>query len=250
MHQTKYFPVFILFLLGSLGCGNREYYVPNTENSVSHKIIDIETPSFQTAHPQAQKLLSDSFYWDPINETSPFGNDLGVHTYFEYNEWKQKNVNGKPSALLHDLINELGVLPFDINTSSPTAVKQYISTPATVDTALIDWAMAAAKKENIGNNPPPRPPIKNISDDELRRTMIKSASQAGSQNLVLIDDIIIALGFSQYTQDGKIDPKIKDLTRTAIERQLLPLMIETWPNDYKPVRKQLLNIMLDDVNKM
>lgn len=208
--------------------------------------MELGPPTFVTAHPNAKKLLKESFYWDPIEETAPFGNDLGYDAYYSFAEWNQKPNNGNIINLLNQLIDEIGVASFDIKSTDAEVVKKYITRPTEVDTSMIDMVIEQNKKSASFNNSPKN----NKPDEEIRKLLIESASQRGNLNLLSIDNIIIGLGYSQFVQSGKIDAELKSLTAIAIQRQLLPLILETWPEDYKEIRKEQLEIMLSDVNDM
>jgi uncharacterized protein YfeS len=63
------------------------------------------------------------------------------------------------------------------------------------------------------------------------------------------DNAIIGVGFAQFVLEGHIENDIKDLTTTAIKRQLLPLLINRYDEDYRGKRKEQLNKMLEVVKK-
>jgi len=44
--------------------------------------------SFKNAHPNAQALMKDDFYWSPIEETAPFGSDDGWEAAYGFREWR------------------------------------------------------------------------------------------------------------------------------------------------------------------
>ena len=45
-------------------------------------------------HPRAQKLASDEWFWDCVDELAPFGSDEGADAYLEFRSWRKKH----PSA--------------------------------------------------------------------------------------------------------------------------------------------------------
>ena len=66
-----------------------------------------------------------------------------------------------------------------------------------------------------------------------------------------IDAAIVAIAFGQLYLEGTIDKDFKELTKTAIKRELIPELLNLWPQEYKPVREKELKKMLaviDQVN--
>ncbi|HSV11878.1 MAG TPA: hypothetical protein VLI68_13975, partial [Hanamia sp.] len=57
------------------GCSNGQ----TKNNNVTHqnKAMDNFEYTFKSANPKAQALMTDEFYWSPIEETAPFGSDDG-----------------------------------------------------------------------------------------------------------------------------------------------------------------------------
>ncbi len=49
-----------------------------------------------TAHARAREMLLEPFFWDCVDEETPFGSDEGHDAYFEYRRWRAAN----PSAPL------------------------------------------------------------------------------------------------------------------------------------------------------
>ena len=63
------------------------------------------------------------------------------------------------------------------------------------------------------------------------------------------DNAIIGIGFAQFVLEGRIDNDIKSLTIIAIKRQMLPLFINRYDDNYRDKRKQQLTKMLEVINK-
>ena len=72
---------------------------------------------------------------------------------------------------------------------------------------------------------------------------------AGSM-LVGQDNAIIAVGFGQFVLEGRIDKDIQDLTKTAITRELNPVLLRQFREDYHETRRIQLNKMLVSLDKM
>jgi uncharacterized protein YfeS len=47
--------------------------------------------SRETAHPNARRLMKAEFYWDILDEDSPFGNDTGADALEFYRAWIESN---------------------------------------------------------------------------------------------------------------------------------------------------------------
>ena len=72
----------------------------------------------------------------------------------------------------------------------------------------------------------------------------------GALYLLGQDNAIIGIGFAQFVSEGRIDNDIKGLTITAINRQLLPLFINSYAPNYRDKRKEQLIKMLEVINKV
>ena len=72
------------------------------------------SPTFEKAHPKAKALLKEDFYFSPIDETAPFGNDDGADTYAGFKDWRQTHINDNPKIFLLDQIDYWSYPKFDI----------------------------------------------------------------------------------------------------------------------------------------
>ena len=67
----------------------------------------------------------------------------------------------------------------------------------------------------------------------------------GTTAKILVDNITIAVGMSQFIHEGKMNEEVKKFTREAIERQMTDEMIDLADeDDYKDVRRSILTKML------
>jgi uncharacterized protein YfeS len=68
-----------------------------------------EALSSKTSHPDFVKFLKASFYYDCLDEFSPFGNDEGADLLYNLEDWYQEN-NGKGDIVqwLFNTIDEYG----------------------------------------------------------------------------------------------------------------------------------------------
>ena len=62
----------------------------------------------QNAHPKAQEILIEEFYWDPTEEAAPFGSDDGNDAFYGFLAWRKENREEKPFQYVQELIDEWG----------------------------------------------------------------------------------------------------------------------------------------------
>jgi uncharacterized protein YfeS len=105
-----------------LNCTGRQ----QNEPTESEAMADFEL-SPDNAHPNAKKLLTEDFFWSPIEETGPFGNDDGSDCFFGFVEWRMENKNESPVTYLKGIIQEWGYPTFDLNITDAEKVKQLLS---------------------------------------------------------------------------------------------------------------------------
>jgi uncharacterized protein YfeS len=58
----------------------------------------------EKAHPKAAKLLKAEFFWDCVDENSPFGNDNGADALQQYRLWRANNPGGDPVQFIKELL--------------------------------------------------------------------------------------------------------------------------------------------------
>lgn len=64
--------------------------------------------SLEAAHPAARMLLTEEFYWSPIEETSPFGSDDGADAFYQFKEWRESNPTASPFIFIEALLDDWG----------------------------------------------------------------------------------------------------------------------------------------------
>lgn len=89
-----------------------------------------------------------------------------------------------------------------------------------------------------------------FSEEQFKELITTISGGMGETFLTGIDNAIIGVGFGQFVLEGKIDEDIKALTQTAIKRELLPILLEKWTNEYQASRVNQLNQMLKVLDKM
>jgi uncharacterized protein YfeS len=55
-------------------------------------------------HPTAARILTDAFYWDCVDDNSPFGNDTGADTLHFFHEWREQHPEANPVIFLDELL--------------------------------------------------------------------------------------------------------------------------------------------------
>lgn len=66
----------------------------------------------------AQKIMDQSFYFDTIDEFTPFGNFIGGDTFYSYCEWRNQNPNTNVKKFVVENMWELGIFNFDLSLNS------------------------------------------------------------------------------------------------------------------------------------
>jgi hypothetical protein len=121
---VRYFmrPQIIAYLLFTLtACGqtkdNSQKGSAIPKNDTTQKLpknMSEYSPTFDKAHPKAKALLKEEFYFSPIDETGPFGNDDGADTYAGFKDWRKTHANENPKVFLLEQIDYWGYPKFDI----------------------------------------------------------------------------------------------------------------------------------------
>src|SRR5690554_1100618 len=126
MTTRKTYIIFVTGLLLFTSCIGQTEDNKQFENSNNTHMENYElTP--QTAHPKAKKLLIEEFYWSPIEESGPFGNDDGSDAFYGFREWRQSNTAISPIVYLRELIESWGYSSFDLNELNEENLKKYVS---------------------------------------------------------------------------------------------------------------------------
>lgn len=79
------------------------------------------------AHPNAQKLLTEDFYWSSVEETGPFGSDDGSDAFYGFVEWRGENKDESPVTYVNELIEEWDYPRFDLGVTDAMVVRQLLS---------------------------------------------------------------------------------------------------------------------------
>jgi uncharacterized protein YfeS len=232
----------LLFIACSNGQTNNNPIAATQQN----KTMDTFQYTFKSAHPKAQALMTDEFYWSPIEETAPFGSDDGSDAAYGFRQWRLLNKTTSPETYLKDLIARWQYPFFDYNEMDTTKIKEYLNYKKELSEADIQKQIKTLKDLNKDL---PDAYINKLDDKQLREFITSSSTGMGGLYLLGQDNAIIGIGFAQFVLEGHIDNDIKGLTITAIKRQLLPLFINRYDDNYRDKRKQQLTKMLEVINK-
>jgi uncharacterized protein YfeS len=232
----------LLFIACSNGQANNNPIAATQQN----KTMDNFQYTFKSAHPKAQALMTDEFYWSPIEETAPFGSDDGSDAAYGFRQWRLLNKTTSPETYLKDLIARWQYPFFDYNEMDTTKIKEYLNYKKELSEADIQQQIKTLKDLNKDL---PDAYINKLDDKQLREFITSSSTGMGGLYLLGQDNAIIGIGFAQFVLEGHIDNDIKGLTITAIKRQLLPLFINRYDDNYRDKRKQQLTKMLEVINK-
>lgn len=65
------------------------------------------------AHPRAAEILTDEFFWNCVDDNSPFGNDNGADILEFYREWREDNKPSDALSFFNDILDN-----WDVNSSA------------------------------------------------------------------------------------------------------------------------------------
>lgn len=92
----------------------------------SHIMESSHSPTLEGAHPDAKKLMTDSFFFNVIEETAPFGSDDGSGTYASFHIWRKDHPFESLTTFLEYHLNDWGYPKFDINETDFEKLKTYL----------------------------------------------------------------------------------------------------------------------------
>lgn len=202
--------------------------------------------TLQTAHPRAKMLMADSFFWSPIEETAPFGNDSGWDASQGFREWRMRNRSGLPLLYLKELMTAWEFPSFDWYEMDTVKIRKFILSSPQPDEATVQERMKLFKQASRNS---PDTSLQHITDTELRQLVLSASQGMNGTFLLNQDNAIIGTGFAQLALEGKVDKELKLLTITTIKRQLLPMLINRYDPGYLDTRKYQLTKMLEAMGK-
>lgn len=236
--------IYIWIIFGFLSCThNYQNGKMQTENPYNELLRD--ELSLNNAHPTAQKYLKEDFFWSPVEESSPFGNDSGNDTFYFFLEWRKNNPTSNPKDFLMQEISNSGFPKFDIYALDSVSISKYIGKKIEFSPEEIEKQKARIMDAN--NNIPEEIKGK-MGLEHLDEVIEMTSNGMGLTYLTEIDNMIISTGFAQIVLEGEINPEIAEITRIALERQLKPSMVSLW-DDYSSTRKKQYEFLLEKLEK-
>lgn len=219
----------------------------NSQQGKTETIMENFEFSLKTAHPDAKNLMAEDFFWSPIEETGPFGSDDGWDAAYGFLQWRMSNKSANPLVYLKDLIASWQYPFFDWYEMDTQKIKAYIISKVTIDEATIQQQMQQMKEalKNSGDST-----MQKADDEQLRQVILSTSGTIGGIYLLGQDNAIIGTAFAQFALEGIISSELKNLTITALKRQLLPVLINHYDPDYIETRRYQLTKMLEVINKM
>ncbi len=94
-----------LFLLASCIGNNKDNKQLDT---TPKKQMDNFVLTPEKAHPKAKQIMTEEFYWSPIEESGPFGSDDGSDAFYSFRQWRVNNKTVSPTVYLKELNEEWG----------------------------------------------------------------------------------------------------------------------------------------------
>lgn len=238
---TTFLVILLLF-----GCTNGQIRSDLTTEKQQNKAMSNFQFTLESAHPNARSLMTDEFYFSSIEETGPFGSDDGFDAAYGFREWRLLNKTTSPERYLKDLIESWHYPFFDYHEMDTSKIKEYINQRMELSESDMQQQINILKEMSKNS---PDTSKKELDDQQLSEMIISSSQGMNGIYLLGQDNAIIGIGFAQFVLEGRIDEDFKSLTIIAIRRQLLPLMINRYDDNYRKLRKRQLTKMLDVINK-
>ena len=201
----------------------------------------------ENAHHTAQKLLTDEFFFSLEEDSAPFGNEDGLDAFNGFKQWHSKNKVNNSIQYIHELLDELNYPEFDLHELDPEKIKEYIEQKTESDNLSINDQipiMLDQIKQMASASG------KEFDEDKIKEMMLGTSEDMGTTFLLGQDNSIIAVAFGQLILEGRIDKGLHELVEIALQRQLLPVLIDKWDEEYQEVRKAHLNKMLEVIKKV
>lgn len=176
----------------------------------------------QTAHPNAQALMKENFFWSPIDDAGPFGSDGGSDAAYGYYKWQKTHAGLSPLTYLKSLISSWKYPEIAWDEMDTAKIQKYMSLSYVPSQSEIDEQISTLKQENEKYKTTPGG--KQLSDEEIRQIATSSGKNMGTSFLIDLDDAIIGTAFAQFVLEGKIDPNLKYYAAKALQREMLPIL--------------------------
>lgn len=215
-------------------------------NNEARSTASLEGEKFEykraKAHPNAQVLMDEEFYWSPIAQSGPFGNDEGSDAAYSFERWRT-NSSRNPMHFLHDLIITWEYPYFDLHELDTAKIGAYVADKDHLNEKEIETTMALLKAM-------PDSSVSNLTDEQLRDLVVHTAGGMGGDFLIGQDNAIIGTAFAQLALEGTMDEELKQLTAIALQRELLPMLLDSFEPGYRETRAEQLTKMREVLGKV
>lgn len=232
--------LFQLTLLGTFFCIACSNNSANPTGSYGAEKFEFRR---EIAHPNAQALMDEEFYWSPVAQSGPFGNDDGSDAAYAFEQWRRTNPSRSPMHFLHGLITTWEYPYFDLHELDTAKIGAYLTNKNHLDAKEIETTMNMLKAR-------PDSSVSNLTDEQLRDLVIQTSASMGGEYLLGQDNAIIGTAFAQLALDGVIEEDLHRLTLIALQRELLPLLLNSHEPAYRNTRKDQLNKMRELLGKV
>jgi uncharacterized protein YfeS len=138
------------------------------------------SPTFDKAHPNAKQLMTDSFFFDIIEESAPFGSDDGSDTFAGFNDWRKNHPTESPVLFLEQQLNDWNYPGFDIEETNFENLESYLKEDEMsihymtgIDQAVVAIAFGQLYLEGTINND-----IKELAKKSIKRELLPEISKS------------------------------------------------------------------------
>lgn len=191
--------------------------------------------------------MQEDFFWSPVEESAPFGNDAGSDAAYGFERWRLQNRALSPVEYLKQLIKEWHYPVLNWNDLDSTNIKNFLASKSQMSEESIERLVQQLMEMNKSGRDSL---TRGMDEQKLRESVISTSQQMNGSYLLDQDNAIIGIGFAQFALEGKIDAYFQSLTITAIKRELLPVLINRFDEKYRETRETQLKKMLSVVEKM
>ena len=203
----------------------------------------------QTAHPNAQALMKEDFFWSPVDDAGPFGSDGGSDAAYGYYHWQKTHAGLSPLTYLKSLTSSWKYPEIAWDEMDTAKIEKYMRITYVPSQSEIDEQISALKQQNEKYKTVSG--AKQLSDDEIRQIATSSGKNMGTSFLIDLDDAIIGTAFAQFVLEGKIEPNLKYYAAKALQREMLPILNNLYAQpDQQQAHKEKLTKLLETVRKM
>lgn len=199
------------------------------------------------AQPNAKKILKEDFYWSFEENTGPFGSDNAYDIFHSFLEWREDHSNISPVNFIYDYIEDIGYPELDLKETNKAALLEYTDSYKAVDVELSE-EMILKTKDTIKRKAEEEGEI--FDEQRFMEVFTGARSSSGITFLADIDNLIITTGFGQFVVEGEVDEDLLGLTKIALQREFMPMLLNLYDKDDQKVRKEQLDNMLMKLEQM